>query len=394
MDPLIRLFSLILISILVLFVSPIILSNFITKRYKLFSQKIIAVLLLDGLLCAAITLFAIWSATEKENTNGEFLYGSIPLVFPIFFIIGFFISLKNRKYNFPGNPNVYILILLFSAIVLIYYNPFILYLADISNNLNLCSAFIITSSDNFSTNCIGRIAINTQNIDLCNKISPDRVGMIGIFERYILPRTQMECRYRVAVKSSGITNCEQFNIERYAAECINAIVDNIGNSADCGSLSDTGTKDTCFLRQAANTGDSIKCNLITGGEKKRDCLITTNGLPASQLLLLCENNTTDRGLMNNCMHSVEFNDATACSSLVTNRGKVECYTVLAQESRDDKVCDLIQEDDSRFYCIAQGARSRGRRENQNFCRRALSDEAIIQRGLSSSTYSVKGYCRD
>jgi hypothetical protein len=159
-------------------------------------------------------------------------------------------------------------------------------------------------NNNFHDNCLENIAVNTNDISLCDKV---------------------------------------FGIKDF---CISNVARKLNKPVFCEDIVDDNRKDNCFRGVAVDYRDAYLCSRIAS-QKTRDGCFKEIGVATSDATM-CESVEEDADARDNCFYSVAVytKEPIHCSSIEgDDELRDTCFSVLARQSLDLTLCKRILGED-------------------------------------------------
>jgi len=213
----------------------------------------------------------------------------------------------------------------------------------------------------YKDNCFMQIAIETQDIDLCQStLDPIMCSQKAGYKKGQITKNASKCNdfsnidaknncfLAVGTETNSLSSCDKITIITMHDECYSAVAFNTKDLNVCNMIlgeSSYGTaKDRCFeqsqgeaMLNAIQNHDSTFCNISArGGKPYSRCFLWFAVINKDKLL--CD--SIDDSLKYECIQQVAAvkKDNTLCKTLEISSYKSACYELVARVSGNEDVC--------------------------------------------------------
>ena len=183
-----------------------------------------------------------------------------------------------------------------------------------TNNINDCEKF----NDTDRVDCVSAVAFKQKDVKLCNILGSDELVNINDGAQ---------------IMSKDI--------------CIAAVAEAVLDAQLCRQIENTSLKDNCIYLYAVKKQDSSACTEILSEETKSEC---------NELLMIsragyCEG--LDIAEQDLCFLRKGSNFESVADCAKSGKMKDLCYGQVAEKKQDQSICDEIEKDSEKEYCISR-----------------------------------------
>ena len=146
------------------------------------------------------------------------------------------------------------------------------------------------------------------------------------------------CYYNFAINDTDLNLCRKMNSTN-PFYCYKKIADLTNNASICYDIEDAGWKDLCLKSYGEMNSNFTVCNDINDFNFKNDCLINV-----SQAL-------NDESICEHIELSYRCNEGVKLNCVKIRTYQDQCYTPIALNKKDIKICNMIEDLIFRSQCI-------------------------------------------